>query len=132
MEGFWFTPEPMDKVGVERRLLTAGVNKGDSSDPFSPQDPGQKAHAQGLLDDIHKAIHRRGQSRSRGKRLKETPEMFSGLVWTGAQSVELGLADDFWLGESVARDVVKAEKLFEVPSRTISPSGSRSVLALVP
>ncbi|HNL22766.1 MAG TPA: S49 family peptidase, partial [Rhodocyclaceae bacterium] len=87
------------------------VNKG-FLDPFSPQDPGQKAHAQGLLDDIHKQfidVVRAG----RGKRLKETPEMFSGLVWTGAQSVELGLADDFGSVESVARDVVKAEKLFE-------------------
>ena len=110
MEGFGFTGT-MDKVGVERRLLTAGVNKG-FLDPFSPQDPGQKAHAQGLLDDIHKQfidVVRAG----RGKRLKETPEMFSGLVWTGAQSVELGLADDFGSVESVARDVVKAEKLFE-------------------
>ncbi len=110
MEGFGFTGT-MDKVGVERRLLTAGVNKG-FLDPFSPQDPGQKAHAQGLLDDIHKQfidVVRAG----RGKRLKETPEMFSGLVWTGAQSVELGLADDFGSVESVARNVVKAEKLFE-------------------
>ncbi|MFO1404766.1 MAG: S49 family peptidase [Azonexus sp.] len=110
MEGFGFTGT-MDKAGVERRLLTAGVNKG-FLDPFSPQDPGQKAHAQGLLDDIHKQfidVVRAG----RGKRLKETPEMFSGLVWTGAQSVELGLADDFGSVESVARDVVKAEKLFE-------------------
>ena len=110
MEGFGFTGT-MDKVGVERRLLTAGVNKG-FLDPFSPQDPGQKAHAQGLLDDIHKQfidVVRAG----RGKRLKETPEMFSGLVWTGAQSVELGLADDFGSVESVARVVVKAEKLFE-------------------
>ncbi|MBL8450302.1 MAG: S49 family peptidase [Dechloromonas sp.] len=110
MEGFGFT-SVMDKVGVERRMLTAGANKG-FLDPFSPQDPGHKAHAQGLLDDIHKQFIEVVRS-GRGKRLKETPDMFSGLVWTGAQSVELGLADDFGSVESVARDVIKAEKLLE-------------------
>ncbi len=110
MEGFGFT-EAMDKVGVERRLLTAGVNKG-FLDPFSPQDPGHRAHAQLLLDDIHKQFIEVVRS-GRGKRLKETPDMFSGLMWTGAQSVELGLADDFGSVESVARDVIKAEKVLE-------------------
>jgi protease-4 len=108
MDGFGFTGT-MDKLGVERRLLTAGVNKG-FLDPFSPLDPAQKAHAQAMLNEIHRQfvdVVRKG----RGKRLKETPEMFSGLMWSGARSVELGLADGFGSVESVARDVVKAEDI---------------------
>ena len=107
MDGFGFTGA-MDKLGVERRLLTAGQNKG-FLDPFSPQDSGQKQHALALLDDIHHQfidVVRQG----RGKRLKETPEMFSGLMWTGAQSIKLGLADGFGTVDSVAREVIKAEK----------------------
>jgi protease-4 len=107
MDGFGFTGT-MDKLGVERRLLTAGENKG-FLDPFSPQDARQKQFAQVLLADIHQQfidVVREG----RGKRLKETPEIFSGLLWTGAQSVKLGLADGFGTVDSVARDVIKAEK----------------------
>ncbi|WP_374276556.1 S49 family peptidase [Azonexus sp.] len=110
MSGFGFTGT-MDKLGVERRLLTAGENKG-FLDAFSPQVPRQTAHAQALLDDIHKQfidVVRAG----RGKRLKETPEMFSGLMWTGQKSVELGLADDFGSVDTVARDVIKAEKILD-------------------
>jgi protease-4 len=108
MDGFGFTGT-MDKLGVERRLLTAGQNKG-FLDPFSPQNAEHKAHAQDMLDDIHKQfidVVRKG----RGKRLKETPDMYSGLMWTGAKSVELGLADGFGTLESVARDVLKAEDI---------------------
>ncbi|MDX9707269.1 MAG: S49 family peptidase [Azospira sp.] len=114
MNGFGFTGS-MDKLGVERRLLTAGDNKG-FLDPFSPQDEQQKAHAQRLLDDIHQqfvGVVRAG----RGERLKETPEIFSGLVWTGAQSVQLGLADGFGTVDSVARDVIKAEKTLDYSVR---------------
>lgn len=110
MDGFGFTGA-MDKLGVERRLLTAGTNKG-FLDPFSPQDTVQKQHAQRLLDDIHKqfiAVVRKG----RGERLKENPEIFSGLMWTGERSVELGLADGFGTVESVARDVVQAERILD-------------------
>lgn len=106
MDGFGFTGT-MDKVGIERRLLTAGENKG-FLDPFSPQNAQHKAHAQQMLNDIHQQfidVVRKG----RGKRLKESPEMFSGLMWTGAKSVELGLADGFGTVDSVARDVYKAE-----------------------
>ena len=106
MDGFGFTGA-MDKLGVERRLLTAGQNKG-FLDPFSPQNAEHKAHAQEMLDEIHKQfieVVRQG----RGKRLKETPDMFSGLMWTGAKSIELGLADDYGSVDSVARDVIKAE-----------------------
>lgn len=110
MDGFGFTGT-MDKAGIERRLLTAGENKG-FLDPFSPQAPQHKAHAQTLLNDIHQQFIDVVKS-GRGNRLKETPEMFSGLMWTGAQSVQLGLADDFGSVESVARDVIKAEKVLD-------------------
>ncbi|MFC5301094.1 S49 family peptidase [Azospira restricta] len=114
MDGFGFTGS-MDKLGVERRLLTAGENKG-FLDPFSPQDTRQKQHAQVLLDDIHKQfieVVRQG----RGKRLKEAPEIFSGLMWTGAQSIQLGLADGFGTVDTVARDVFKAEKTVDFSVR---------------
>lgn len=110
MDGFGFTGT-MDKLGVERRLLTAGENKG-FLDPFSPQDAKQKEHAKLLLGEIHKQfieVVRQG----RGTRLKETPDMFSGLMWTGSQSIQLGLADDFGTVESVARDIIKAEKILD-------------------
>jgi protease-4 len=110
MDGFGFTGT-MDKLGVERRLLTAGENKG-FLDPFSPQDAKQKEHAKVLLGEIHKQfieVVRQG----RGTRLKETPEMFTGLMWTGSQSIQLGLADDYGTVDSVARDVIKAEKILD-------------------
>lgn len=114
MDGFGFTGT-MDKLGVERRLLTAGQNKG-FLDPFSPQDAQHKQHAQFLLDDIHKQfidVVRAG----RGKRLKESPELFSGLMWTGARSIELGLADGLGSVESVARDVIKADDIRDYTMR---------------
>lgn len=110
MDGFGFTGL-MDKVGVERRLLTAGKNKG-FLDPFSPQTESQKVYAQEMLDEIHQqfiAVVRQG----RGARLKETPEMFSGLFWTGSKAVELGLADGFGTVSSVARLELKAEDLID-------------------
>jgi len=114
MDGFGFTGT-MDKLGVERRLLTAGQNKG-FLDPFSPQDDQHKQHAQVLLDDIHKQfidVVRKG----RGKRLKESPELFSGLMWTGAKSIELGLADELGSVEYVAREVIKAENILDYTMR---------------
>lgn len=108
MDGFGFVGA-MEKLGVERRLLAAGANKG-FLDPFSPQRETQTAHARGLLDDIHRQfidVVRKG----RGPRLKEGPELFSGLVWTGARSVELGLADGYGTVDSVARDVFQAEEV---------------------
>ncbi|MBL8501977.1 MAG: S49 family peptidase [Rhodocyclaceae bacterium] len=114
MDGFGFTGS-MDKLGVERRLLTAGENKG-FLDPFSPQDGQHKQHAQLLLDDIHKQfieVVRKG----RGKRLKESPELFSGLMWTGAKSIELGLTDELGSVEYVAREVIKAEDIRDYTMR---------------
>lgn len=110
MDGFGFTGS-MDKLGVERRLLTAGENKG-FLDPFSPQAGQHKAHAQLLLNDIHQQFIDVVKT-GRGKRLKESPDMFSGLMWTGAQSIQLGLVDGFGSVDSVARDVIKAEKVLD-------------------
>jgi protease IV len=114
MDGFGFT-ELMDKVGVERRLMTAGENKG-FLDPFSPQTPQHKAYAQAMLNQIHQQFID-AVKKGRGVRLKETPEMFSGLFWSGQQAVELGLADELRSLDSVARDVVKAEETIDYTHR---------------
>jgi protease IV len=110
MSSFGFTGL-MEKIGVERRLMTAGENKG-FLDPFSAQTPKQKEFTQGLLHEIHEqfiAVVRKG----RGKRLKETPDMFSGLFWTGSKAISLGLADGLGTVDSVARDVIKAEEIVD-------------------
>lgn len=110
MDGFGFT-EGMKKLGVERRLLTAGENKG-FLDPFSPIEPRQEAHARAMLGEVHQQfvqVVRQG----RGKRLKESPEMFTGLIWSGARSIELGLADALGSLDYVAREVVKAEDIVD-------------------
>jgi protease-4 len=110
MDGFGVTGL-MDKLGVERRLLTAGKNKG-FLDPFLPEDPKQKEFAQAMLDEIHQQFIS-DVRQGRGKRLKETPDMFSGLIWTGQQSIQLGLADDYGTLRTVARDVIKAEQIVD-------------------
>lgn len=110
MDGFGFTGT-MEKLGVERRLMTAGENKG-FLDPFSPVDPKQKAHVQTMLAEIHQQFINTVKT-GRGARLKETDDMFSGLIWTGVRSVELGLADSYGSIESVARDVIKAEDIVD-------------------
>jgi protease-4 len=110
LDGFGVTGL-MEKLGIERRLLTAGENKG-FLDPFLPLDEKQKQYALALINDVHQQfIHvvREG----RGKRLKETPDMFSGLIWTGQKSVELGLADGFGSLDYVAREVIKAEQVVD-------------------
>ncbi len=110
MDGFGFT-QTMEKLGVERRLITAGANKG-FLDPFSPTNPQQEAYAKQMVAEIHAQfiqVVRQG----RGKRLKETPDTFSGLVWSGQKSIELGLADGLGTVESVARDVIKAKDIVD-------------------
>jgi protease-4 len=100
---------------VERRLLTAGENKG-FMDPFSPQTEKQRAYAQTMLDQIHQqfiAVVKQG----RGDRLKDTPEMFSGLFWTGQQAIDMGLADHLGSLDYVAREVVKAEDIIDYTRR---------------
>jgi len=110
MDGFGFTGL-MDKLGIERRLHTAGENKG-LFDPFSPETDAAKQHANDMLAQIH-AQFIDAVKRGRGARLKETPDIFSGLFWTGQQSVDLGLADGFGDTAYVARDVIKAEDLVD-------------------
>jgi protease-4 len=114
MDGFGFTGL-MDKLGVERRLMTAGENKG-FLDPFSPQTDAQRKHAQSMLNQIH-AQFIDAVKKGRGDRLKETPEMFSGLFWSGQQAIELGLADSLGSLDMVARDVVKAEDITDYTRR---------------
>lgn len=107
----WGVTGLMEKIGIERRLLTAGENKG-FLDPFLPVDEKQKQHALTMLGEIHQqfiSVVREG----RGKRLKETPEIFSGLIWTGQKSIELGLADGFGSLDYVAREVIKAEEVVD-------------------
>jgi len=110
MDSFGFTGT-LDKLGVERRLLTAGENKG-FLDPFSPMNAKQKEFAQEMLKDIHQQFIQ-AVRQGRGKRLKETPEMFSGLFWTGEKSLEMGLSDAYGSTEYVAREVIKAEDIVD-------------------
>ncbi|MEE9331783.1 MAG: S49 family peptidase [Methylophilaceae bacterium] len=110
MDGYGFTGA-MEKMGVERRLLTAGKNKA-MLDPFSPVNPEHQAFAQEMLDEIHeqfKTVVRQG----RGARLKETSETFSGLFWSGEQSIQIGLADAFGSTDYVAREVIKHEAVVD-------------------
>jgi protease-4 len=114
MDGFGFTGL-MDKLGIERRLMTAGENKG-FLDPFSPQTERQRAFAQTMLDQIHKQFIDAVKA-GRGSRLKETPETFSGLFWSGQQAIEFGLADQLGNLDFVAREVVKAEEIIDYTRR---------------
>jgi protease-4 len=110
MDGYGFT-EVMQKVGVERRLLTAGDNKA-MLDPFSPVNPKHQQFAQAMLNQIHeqfKTVVRRG----RGNRLVEDSETFSGLFWSGEQSIKIGLADALGSADYVAREVIKQEEIVD-------------------
>ena len=114
MDGYGFT-EVMKKVGVERRLMTAGENKA-MLDPFSPINPKHQALAQAMLNEIHeqfKNVVRQG----RGDRLKETPETFSGLFWSGEESIKIGLADALGSADYVARDIIKEDKIVDFTSQ---------------
>jgi protease IV len=110
MDGFGFTGT-MEKLGVERRLLTAGDNKG-MLDPFSPQNEKQTAYAKAMIDQIHQqfiGVVKEG----RGAKLKESKDMFSGLFWNGEEAIRLGLADKVGNLDFVAREVVKAEEIID-------------------
>jgi protease-4 len=110
MDGFGFVGT-LDKLGIERRALTAGDNKA-FLDPFLPLTAKQKEYAQQMLGDIHQqfiGVVRAG----RGNRIKDSPDLFSGLVWNGRRSIELGLTDALGSVRSVARDVVKAEDIVD-------------------
>ncbi|UTH74068.1 S49 family peptidase [Chromobacterium sp. IIBBL 290-4] len=106
-DGFGFTGA-MEKLGIDRRLRTAGDNKA-MGDPFSPLNPKHEAIRQQLLDDIHQQFIQAVRA-GRGSRLKNDPQMFSGMVWIGEKAIPLGLADGYGTVASVARDVVKADK----------------------
>jgi protease-4 len=109
-DGFGFTGL-MDKLGIERRLKTAGENKA-MGDPYSPLNPKQEAIRQNLLDSIHRQFIQAVKS-GRGSRLRETPETFSGMIWLGEQAIGLGLADGTGNVASIARDVIKADKTLD-------------------
>jgi protease-4 len=114
MNGFGFV-ESMNKLGVERRLLIAGTHKA-LLDPFSPVNPQERAHVQGVIDGVHRQFID-AVRQGRGGRLKETPDMFTGLVWTGAEGIQLGLADEIGDVRSVAEKVIGAEKLVDFTPR---------------
>ena len=114
MDGFGFTGI-MEKLGVERRSITAGENK-RFLDPFSPLTPAHREFAEKMLAEVHQQFITVVRS-GRGQRLKETPEMFSGLIWVGQKSIELGLADALGSVDSVARDVIKAEDVVDFTPR---------------
>jgi protease IV len=114
MDGFGFE-EVMKKVGVERRLLTAGSNKG-MLDPFSPVNEKQRGYAQAMLDQIHRQFIDTVKE-GRGDRLKETPDTFSGLFWSGEEAVKLGLADGLGNLDHVAREVIKAEEIIDYSTK---------------
>jgi protease-4 len=114
MDGFGFNGL-MDKLGVERRLITAGSNKG-MLDPFTAQDPKQRAYAQAMIDQVHRQFIRVVRE-GRGQRLKETPDTFSGLFWNGEEAVAQGLADKLGNLDYVAREVIQAEEVIDYTPR---------------
>ena len=110
MEGFGFTGL-MDKLGVTRRMIAAGSNKG-MMDPFSKENPQQVEMIKTMIDEIHQQFIEVVKA-GRGDRLKETPEMFSGRVWNGEQAIKIGLVDGYGTVETVARDIFKAPDILD-------------------
>ncbi|MCU7919535.1 MAG: S49 family peptidase [Candidatus Thiodiazotropha sp. (ex Epidulcina cf. delphinae)] len=112
INGFGFV-EGMEELGIERRLLTAGDNKG-ILDPFSPLDEGDKVHIQRMLDQLHEQFIETVKQ-GRGDRLKtdQHPELFSGLFWSGEEAREMGLIDEFGSSSFVAREVIGAEEIVD-------------------
>ncbi len=110
LDGFGFV-DGMHKLGVERRLMTAGSHKG-FLDPFSPMKPEDEHYAQAMLDSVHTQFIKKVQQ-GRGDRLKSDPNLFSGLVWTGTQALPLGLIDGFGDVNSVARSVIKCDNIVD-------------------
>lgn len=110
MGGFGFV-EAMEKLGVERRLLTAGENKA-LLDPFSPQNPDEVAHFHQVLAEIHQQFIT-AVKEGRGDRLATETNLFSGLIWSGTEAITLGLADELGGVDFVAREVIQAEDLMD-------------------
>jgi protease IV len=118
MNGFGFTGT-MEKLGIERRLVTAGQNKG-FLDPFSPRNPDHESFAREMIGEIHQQFIRVVKE-GRGKRLKETDKMFSGLIWNGEKGIQMGLADALGSADSVAREVIKAEDIVDFSAHESLP-----------
>lgn len=114
LDSFGFTGT-LEKLGIERRLLTAGENK-SFLDPFSPTVPKQKEQAQKMLAEIHQQFIQVVQQ-GRGERLKNSPEIFSGMLWTGEKSIDLGLADALGSAEYVAREVIQVESIVDYTTK---------------
>ncbi len=110
MDGFGFVGT-MDKLGIQRRLATAGDHKG-FMDPFSPENESDKLYLQSMLDDLHNQFINSVKA-GRGKRLKDDPDLFSGLVWTGDRAVQLGLADGIGSVRDVARNFIKTDNIID-------------------
>lgn len=107
MDGFGFV-DGMQKLGVERRLLTAGSHKA-MLDPFTPRKENETMYMQGLLNQVHQQFIQ-AVKLGRGTRLKETPDLFSGLVWSGEEAKKLGLIDDFSTQRDVAKNIIGAKE----------------------
>ncbi len=134
MNGFGFV-DAMEKVGVERRLITAGSHKG-FLDPFKPVNDDEVEHVRGMLSDIHNQFIDTVKA-GRGDRLKSVEDIFSGLIWTGEKSIEMGLADALGSSSYVAREVIGAEEivnfttqepLFEKLAKRFGASASAQIM----
>ncbi|WP_455203883.1 signal peptide peptidase SppA [Kaarinaea lacus] len=115
MNGFGFV-DAMEKLGVERRLLTAGEHKG-IMDPFSPLKSDERSHMQKMLDGVHQQFIQVVKE-GRGERLQEDPKLFSGLIWNGDESVALGLVDGLASSSYVAREIIGVEKIVDFTPRS--------------
>lgn len=115
MDSFGFT-DAIAKLGIERRAYTAGSNK-DFLDPFKPVNPAEVQHLQGMLDAIHQQFIA-AVKQGRGERLKENPEVFSGLMWTGEQGVGLGLVDALGGTRYVAEEVIGEKTIMDYTKHT--------------
>jgi protease-4 len=113
-DGFGFV-EAMEKIGIERRLITAGANKG-FLDPFQPLKPDEVEHIKGVLADVHKQFINTVKRGRRG-RLVDDERLYSGLIWTGEQGLEMGLVDALGSSSYVAREVIGEEKIVDFTVR---------------
>ena len=107
----------IEKMGIERRLLTAGENKG-LMDPFLPSNEKQKQHLQDMLDQVHQHFIT-AVKEGRGDRLKDQPGLFSGLIWSGEEAIKLGLVDGYGSSEYIARNVIEEEDIVDFASKDL-------------
>lgn len=114
MNGFGFV-DTMEKLGVERRLMTAGEHKG-ILDPFSPLKQGEKKHVQNMLDGVHQQFINSVKD-GRGDRLSDSPDLFTGLFWNGEESLALGLIDGLGSSSYVAREIIGVERIVDFTPR---------------